>query len=497
MTNKLNLNEAEAIQLMFLLIDLMEKRDTVKAAVIAGLLDDPDCKDPGRWHLIAQQAILDGNPDLAEARLKKAIEHGGTGPAFFRDLSQTAFLKGDEAQAVHWAQKIIEAAPESPLGYSELAKILASSGRTDDAVAAYHQILGSDRFSGSDKNEVHWRIGTILMNAGRYSEAIPHLEKAFLIEKNDRDEARLWTNIGVCLSRLGRMEEALAAFESALSLESSADTLSNIADSLIRLGRNAEAIKVLKRAAVLNPGDVMINYALGLAYLEEGRYEEGAAASRRTLADDPEMKYQISNPGIGASQNLGVCLRYQGKFEESLACFDRNISLIANTYFSKGVTYLQMNRPKDAVHCLRKALEIKPDDEETLDVLGQALDDAGKHAEAVATLKKAIEIAPNYGLAYYDLGVILAKKKDKRDEALRCFQKALTLPLEDRFSGWPLYSIACLHAVAGRKEEALDFLEQALAKGLRDRDHIDEDKDLDGIRRDPRFTKIMQKYFAA
>jgi hypothetical protein len=36
-----------------------------------------------------------------------------------------------------------------------------------------------------------------------------------------------------------------------------------------------------------------------------------------------------------------------------------------------------------------------------------------------------------------------------------------------------------------------------LEKGLRERDHIDADKDLDRLRRDPRFTEMMWKYFAA
>jgi hypothetical protein len=63
------------------------------------------------------------------------------------------------------------------------------------------------------------------------------------------------------------------------------------------------------------------------------------------------------------------------------------------------------------------------------------------------------------------------------------------------FPALAFYSIACLHALADRKKEAFDSLEQALEMGYRNREHIDEDKDLDRIRRDARFTEMKKKYF--
>jgi len=69
--------------------------------------------------------------------------------------------------------------------------------------------------------------------------------------------------------------------------------------------------------------------------------------------------------------------------------------------------------------------------------------------------------------------------------------------LREPFSAYAIYSIACLHALAGRKKEAFDSLEQALERGYPNRKYIDEDKDLDCIRRDARFTEMMKKYFGS
>jgi tetratricopeptide (TPR) repeat protein len=142
----------------------------------------------------------------------------------------------------------------------------------------------------------------------------------------------------------------------------------------------------------------MANYDLGRAYYEENRYEEGVAVSKRALSDDPEMKYQRSNPGLGATTNLGLCLMESGRGEEALTCFDKNIGLIVSSFFNKGLTLYQMDRPKEAAVWFRRVLEIKPNDTSALNLLGQALDADGKFSEAVSCLKKAITIDPEYAL---------------------------------------------------------------------------------------------------
>ena len=45
---------------------------------------------------------------------------------------------------------------------------------------------------------------------------------------------------------------------------------------------------------------------------------------------------------------------------------------------------------------------------------------------------------------------------------------------------------------AGDKKRALRTLEKAIASGFRDVDTINRDKDLDSLRGDPEFTKLMQ-----
>jgi tetratricopeptide (TPR) repeat protein len=491
MTNKVK--DSDADRLESILGHFIDAGEVEKAAVIAGLLDDPDCTDPERWLLLGRQAMQAGNLRLAETHFEKSLQLGGQNPALFFGISNVLFLLGEDAQAVTWAIKTIDAVPNFLKGYFHLARIHASNGRIAKTILVLQNVLDSEVFTEQDKNEAHKRLGVILMKAYQYEEAIPHLQKALLLGE---DEASIWKDLGHCESRMGDLEGALEAFRNAVERNPSPSNLYELGDCLIGLGRNEEAIAVLEKAATQDPDHVMVNYDLSLAYFNEERYEEGAAAARRALADDPEMKLQLSNPALGATANLGVCLLNLNLLEESLACFDRNIKMIASSYFNKGLALFRMRRPEDAVACFKKVLEINPDDTAALNLLGQSLGNAGQYVQAVVSLKKAIKLDPKYAVGYYDLGIILGKKKDKRAEAMRCFKKALSLQPDAHIAAWVLYSIAGLHAVAGRREEAFRFLEQALERGLRERDHIDADKDLDRLRRDPRFTELMRKYFA-
>lgn len=72
------------------------------------------------------------------------------------------------------------------------------------------------------------------------------------------------------------------------------------------------------------------------------------------------------------------------------------------------------------------------------------------------------------------------------ERGIDVFREAL-----ERFPGNPnvLYNLACFEALAGRREEALDHLEQAAETDPRTREWAQTDSDFDAIRDDARFPK--------
>ncbi len=55
------------------------------------------------------------------------------------------------------------------------------------------------------------------------------------------------------------------------------------------------------------------------------------------------------------------------------------------------------------------------------------------------------------------------------------------------------YNLACSYALIGEKDNALLCLNKAVELGYSDIDHLRQDRDLDGIKADPRFLDIVKK----
>ncbi len=92
------------------------------------------------------------------------------------------------------------------------------------------------------------------------------------------DRVEAWRNLAVCLHRLGRGEEALAAFDRAVALlpdpaAEPARSLANRAAVLIDLGRAGLACDLLRRAVTLEPDNRAFQRSFALALRLVGRIE--------------------------------------------------------------------------------------------------------------------------------------------------------------------------------------------------------------------------------
>jgi hypothetical protein len=56
-----------------------------------------------------------------------------------------------------------------------------------------------------------------------------------------------------------------------------------------------------------------------------------------------------------------------------------------------------------------------------------------------------------------------------------------------------LYNVACIEALVGRGESALDLLTRAVDAGFGNRAWLEADTDLDIIRDDPRFQSLLRR----
>ncbi|HKJ69743.1 MAG TPA: adenylate/guanylate cyclase domain-containing protein, partial [bacterium] len=73
---------------------------------------------------------------------------------------------------------------------------------------------------------------------------------------------------------------------------------------------------------------------------------------------------------------------------------------------------------------------------------------------------------------------------------LRWADRALSLDVEDASVR---YNVACLYALEGLQEKAMDCLEEAFRVGFGNREWISRDPDLEPLRDHPRFKELMKR----
>jgi Flp pilus assembly protein TadD len=109
---------------------------------------------------------------------------------------------------------------------------------------------------------------------------------------------------------------------------------------------------------------------------------------------------------------------------------------------------------------------------------------------AIVEFTRAIDLMPNYAVAYANRGVayIQQQKLNKASDDLR---KAVELDPGDKSIHYNLTALYCLQ---GAKDRAFDSLDKALELGFNNYDALRNDPDLEGIRNEAEFRKVLEKH---
>ncbi len=154
---------------------------------------------------------------------------------------------------------------------------------------------------------------------------------------------------------------------------------------LLQMGRNADALVPMQKAAALLPGDAEAHNNLSVIFMKLNRADEAEASCRRALQVKPDY--------AEAHNNLGSILKDVGRLEEAEASY-------------------------------RRALQVKPDYAEAHYNLGTTLKELGRLNEAEASYWRALDSNPDYFDAHNNLGFTL-KELGRLEEAEACFHRAL------------------------------------------------------------------------
>ena len=230
-------------------------------------------------------------------------------------------------------------------------------------------------------------------------------------------------------------------------------------------------------------------------YMNAGRHpedlEQADAASRRALELEPNL--------AEAHASRGVTLSLQGRHDEAEQAFEAAIGLDPRLfeahYFYARDAFARGDLEK-AIREYEEAIRVRPEDYQAPLLVAQSFEDLGRADEAKAVRRRGVRIAeehlrlqPDDARALY-MGANGLVALGDTERGLEWADRALALDPEDPML---LYNIACIKAMAGAGDAALDCLERAVAGGFRYRGWLEHDSNLDSIRSHPRFQALMEQ----
>jgi tetratricopeptide (TPR) repeat protein len=157
----------------------------------------------------------------------------------------------------------------------------------DDADGALADFEEAVRLA-PDSAPARERLAAGLVRVGRESEALPHARAAIAL---DAGSAEAHAALGEILASLGELEPAAAEFERALELGADRVLERSLGDTLVRLGRYAEALPHYDAAIARDPGDDDARTSAGAALVELARARDALAYLEPAVESQPNPRY--------------------------------------------------------------------------------------------------------------------------------------------------------------------------------------------------------------
>ncbi len=238
--------------------------------------------------------------------------------------------------------------------------------------------------------------GLALAGARRWREAAADLAQAV---ERDPDNLQYRILTASALAQIEQLESAVALLRrydgDQLERQSDPGLLWLLGDLHYRRQRYPEALRALRRYAVIQPQDPRCDIRLGRVHLLENRFQEAAAAFQAALEKSPQE--------ASALHGLGLALARLGKKEEALAS-------------------------------LRRAAEIEPKNAAFLLDWGRLLLETESAGDAIAVLERAKNGVSPEPAVYYELSRAYRRtgQVEKANEALEVFERLDQTLQQDR-----------------------------------------------------------------
>jgi len=429
-------------QLQLRMGELRDSRRNLKKLIERG------DEDPDQRLLSLVQVLSQENPGDADKVVRWLAKPYKDSPYAHYATAVMAMQAGDTEYAEEHALKAQELDPDWIKAKLLYARNLLIAGKQDEAIDYTARIIGDDPDPDPD---ARMELALMMMSAGRDDDALSQINQILLEQPARTDALRMMAIINF---RLENLDAAWADFQDLLA--SGRFTM----DALYYLARIADFREEYERATRL--------------YSQVKSGPNAVVSQRRAAAliafqeDDPQGALQEleefgnNNPSYAIDMILARAqlLASLERYDEALGFYDRYVSYRPdeeNALLGRAELLLRMGRLDESLEQYRAAVKRWPESAMSLNALGYTLADrTGNYKEAEKLIRKALEYDPESPAIIDSLGWVLYKLGDP-EAALAELQRAYETLRDPEVAA---HIVEVLDSM-GRRDEALAVLESA------------------------------------
>lgn len=395
------------------LVPVLAREDSYNAYEVMRQLARPYRKSPFAHYAVAVLALDAGELDVAAERAREAIEIDDEWVKPHLVYARSLLLRGDEEAAIDYTSRLVGDDPDpDPEARLELAIMLVSAGRDDDALSQVNQILLEQPY----RTDALRLMAIINFRLNRLDAAKADFQD-LLESGNYRMDALHY--LGRIADRNGETDQAVRYYAQVTGGSNAVLSQSRAAGILAQQGEPEKALEYLNRFAEINPNfavDMVRVKAQVLASIE--RYDEALEQYDMAVAYRPDAEGLV----LGRAELL-----------------------------------LRMDRLDDAIAQYREATKRWPNSAMSLNALGYTLADrTDRYAEAEKLIKKALDLDPDSAAIIDSWGWVLYRQ-GRNEEALPYLQEAYEKLRDDEVAA----HIVEVLWVLEREDEAMVMLQEA------------------------------------
>ncbi len=313
----------------------------------------------------------------------------------------------------------VDAKPDKPEGYFELAEVLLRLRQYPKAAEAYEGALNLN----PNLREARLHLATIYLLAREYERSESNIRK--LLEANAQDvEAR------VLMASLERARNRLSEARKILEEEYARDpknlaVIATLGDLELADGKPDKAEAMFLRALELKPNNAPVRLALSDLYTKQQRLDEAQELIEGLVKDEP------ANPGLRFY--FAEFLLSRGLADKAIGEYEQTVKVEPQKHIARDRLYdmfLTRGKVEEAKKVANDFVAANPQDPAVEYFRGRNAELEQKTTEALQLYLKAIERMRNFAPAFRRAGVLELLQGD-RTAGLEHLNQAIVLDSSD------------------------------------------------------------------